>query len=241
MQVLTFFMQKVVSLRLPSESNVKPQAAKPKVAEEEDDPFSGYESDNESDEEDETPRPRRSPPRSPPNTPRERLGSSDKSSLQNPEETALALANGKIKSKPSLSLMVPIPAEFSYVERIAASENFLAKSIDLDNAVNNAVDKSKERLLLLQLSTLAKMESFIISKDNAFDFELPCGIVTIGVAAMVIDLFKSGGRLSYRSVHKLLRLGYKSLRQLPNTTYISVGVDDKLTVVGDIHGKTRIT
>jgi len=39
------------------------------------------------------------------------------------------------------------------------------------------------------------------------------------------------------AVHKLLRLGYASLKQLPNISYMNLSTaDSKITVVGDLHG-----
>eukprot|EP00605_Chrysophyceae_sp_TOSAG23-4_P000439 GSChrysophyteH1.ASY1.ANO1.497.1 assembled CDS len=69
------------------------------------------------------------------------------------------------------------------------------------------------------------------------NFRLPSGFVTPLVSKTVVDVFKQGGRLSKESVHKLLRLCYRSFQTLPNTTRVSLGEDERLTVIGDIHGQ----
>jgi len=69
------------------------------------------------------------------------------------------------------------------------------------------------------------------------DFDLPSGFVTPAVARAIIDVYKQGGKLSTKGVHKLLRLSYRMMQTLPNTTVMQVGPSDKLTVVGDIHGQ----
>ncbi len=69
------------------------------------------------------------------------------------------------------------------------------------------------------------------------NFHLPSGFVTPLVSKAVVDVFKQGGKLSKNSVHKLLRLTYRQLQTLPNTSKITIAPTDRLTVVGDIHGQ----
>jgi hypothetical protein len=70
------------------------------------------------------------------------------------------------------------------------------------------------------------------------NFELPPGPVTAAVSMTVLELYKRGGTLSLKSVHKLLKLSYRTLRKLPNITYIKAATgQDRVTVVGDIHGQ----
>jgi len=89
-----------------------------------------------------------------------------------------------------------------------------------------------------------------MSKKNIYDiqkgdlppellenFEIPSGPITPAVAEIVMNVYKQGGHLSFKSVHKILRIGYKLLTALPNTTKVAVASTDRLTVVGDIHGQ----
>jgi serine/threonine-protein phosphatase with EF-hand domain len=69
------------------------------------------------------------------------------------------------------------------------------------------------------------------------NFEIPSGPITPAVAEIIMNVYKQGGYLSFKSVHKILRIGYKFLTALPNTTKVSVCETDRLTVVGDIHGQ----
>ena len=39
------------------------------------------------------------------------------------------------------------------------------------------------------------------------------------------------------AVHKLLRVCYRNFQKLPNTTEMTLGQEDRLTIVGDIHGQ----
>jgi len=69
------------------------------------------------------------------------------------------------------------------------------------------------------------------------EYNLPAGQpISPGIAKNIIDVYKNGGKLSTKAVTKLLRLSYRKLQSLPNTTHITVGPEDKLIVVGDIHG-----
>ncbi len=88
----------------------------------------------------------------------------------------------------------------------------------------------------------ALSESGVAGKPTApvfdlYNFDLPSGFVTAGVAKSIIDVYKQGGRLSIRAVHKLLRLCYRSFKTLANTSALQVGADDRMTIVGDIHGQ----
>jgi len=69
------------------------------------------------------------------------------------------------------------------------------------------------------------------------DFDLPKGDITPAVALDIVELYRSGGRLSTKSVQKILRVAYKWFKALPNTTTIHIGDDVKLNVIGDIHGQ----
>ncbi len=100
-----------------------------------------------------------------------------------------------------------------------------------------ATEELKKQLLSTSIVTVAPQSAFRFSEQNLFDYDFPPGLVTTGVAAAVIELFKRGGRLSAKSIHKLLRLGFRSFKTRPNTTRIKIEAGEKLTVVGDIHGE----
>ena len=69
------------------------------------------------------------------------------------------------------------------------------------------------------------------------DFNLPSGPITMTEVKAIIDIYKHGGKLSKKSVQKILQLSFQSLKVLPNTTKIYVGKNVRLFVVGDIHGQ----
>lgn len=71
---------------------------------------------------------------------------------------------------------------------------------------------------------------------NADELDIPRGPMTIAVASKIIDCYRSGGRLSTKSVHKILRSSFRAISKQPNINRISITDKDRLTVVGDIHG-----
>jgi hypothetical protein len=99
----------------------------------------------------------------------------------------------------------------------------------------------RQELLDMQVCIIAPQTSYDINIENLYDFDLPPGLVTLRVAKTVINLYRRGGRLTPKSVHKLLRLGYRSLRSRPNTTRLTIDPGDRLTVVGDLHGKHSLS
>ena len=99
----------------------------------------------------------------------------------------------------------------------------------------------RSELLSLQISIIAPQYSYDITPNNLYDFDLPPGLVTLAVAKTVMNLYRRGGRLTPKSVHKLLRLGFKSLRAKSNTTRVSIAPEDTLTVVGDLHGELKFS
>ena len=97
------------------------------------------------------------------------------------------------------------------------------------------VEKSKLSSLLSISSNLNLLEGDL-PQTMLDNFDIPSGPITPSVAAIVMNVLKQGGRLSFKSAHKILRISYKHLSELPNTTKCEVGPNDRLTVVGDIHG-----
>jgi serine/threonine-protein phosphatase with EF-hands len=69
------------------------------------------------------------------------------------------------------------------------------------------------------------------------DYVLPKGSLTADVAQNIIQVYRKQGRLNIKSVQKILRVVYKSLKDRPNISEITIKRGEKLTVVGDIHGQ----
>ena len=114
------------------------------------------------------------------------------------------------------------------LSRENSGENIETIVIDRQNSVNKLFFLEKIQLG----SPLAHLPI-----DDPTNHELPAGFITIEVATQIIEILRHGGRLSVSSVHKILRLAYRSLKQLPNTIRVDIGADCKLHVVGDIHGE----
>ena len=84
------------------------------------------------------------------------------------------------------------------------------------------------------------MEKFLrlekIIHGDLNNYSIPSGRITPRIAAEIIEVYKRKGRLSVSAVHRLLRLSYKNLRMAPNITNIQLGMEEKLVIVGDLHG-----
>lgn len=72
----------------------------------------------------------------------------------------------------------------------------------------------RKELLSLQVCIIAPQTSYEITQANLYDYDLPPGLVTLRVAHTVMQLYRRGGRLTPKSVHKLLRLGEYDARTL---------------------------
>lgn len=84
---------------------------------------------------------------------------------------------------------------------------------------------------------VVKDQDLLLPDELLENFDLPHGPITPTVARVVLSVLKQGGKLSMKSVHKILRIGYRLLMDLPNTTICTLSPQDRLTVVGDIHGQ----
>lgn len=60
--------------------------------------------------------------------------------------------------------------------------------------------------------------------------------ITIEMAAEIIEVYRRGGKLHTHTMMRILRSVYRLLKELPNVTKVSIAHEDKVTVVGDIHG-----
>jgi hypothetical protein len=93
-----------------------------------------------------------------------------------------------------------------------------------------------------KMSTLASIASNLnllegdLPQAMLDNFDIPSGPLTPSIATVVMNVLKQGGKLSFKSAHKILRISYKFLSELPNTTKCEIGPNDRLTVVGDLHG-----
>ena len=104
-----------------------------------------------------------------------------------------------------------------------------------NNNNNNNFNSLKSNPLSSISSNLNLLEGDL-PDEMLVDFDIPSGPITPSIAGVIFNVLKQGGRLSFKSVHKILRISYKFLSDLPNTTHCSVGELDRLTTVGDIHG-----
>lgn len=95
------------------------------------------------------------------------------------------------------------------------------------------------------VSSNASNSSHILRSLHAMDepkegFVLPSGLITPAIAIQILHVYKNGGHLSVKSIHKILRLAYRHLKRSKNTTKISLADHEKITVVGDLHGMSSL-
>jgi len=109
------------------------------------------------------------------------------------------------------------------IENIVANNNLEKEVSDDDDGDDSAI-----------LRAVNRIDS---PSKRVTEFTLPSGPITPRVVKKIINVFKGGGRLCTEAVHKILRLSYKSLKEFPNIQEINIGVNDQVTVVGDIHGQ----
>ncbi|CAM9136881.1 unnamed protein product, partial [Ectocarpus fasciculatus] len=82
------------------------------------------------------------------------------------------------------------------------------------------------------------MDSQTNLEDNdIFDFTLPSGPLTAEWVPKIANVYKQGGKLSRRSIHSIMKAAYKSFTKVSNISSVTFGAEEKLTVVGDIHGQ----
>lgn len=111
------------------------------------------------------------------------------------------------------------------------------------NSVNAEEDSFTDSLKTPKTNQLSSISSNLnliegdLPEDMLENFDIPSGPITPVIAGVIMNVLKQGGRLSPKSVHKILRISYKFLSELPNTTRCTVGTTDRLTTVGDIHGE----
>lgn len=108
--------------------------------------------------------------------------------------------------------------------------------------VTNTIDFTpsndlEEKLRHLNVVTMALDSHYDVQQLGSFDYELPPGLVTIHEVKSIIEVYRRGGKLVTRTVQKLLRLGYEHFRNQSNISKVSVSENERLIVVGDIHGK----
>lgn len=72
---------------------------------------------------------------------------------------------------------------------------------------------------------------------NINDYMLPKGPITSDVVSKIVAVYKRNGKLSLKSIQKILRIVYKTLKDRPNISDVQIKKGEKLTVVGDLHGQ----
>ena len=112
-----------------------------------------------------------------------------------------------------------------------------------ENLKNSEINDENDKVEITKINSMASISSNLnllegeLPQTMLENFDIPCGPITPAIATVVMNVLKQGGKLSFKSAHKILRISYKFLSELPNTTHCTVGPEDRLTVVGDLHGK----
>eukprot|EP01084_Bolivina_argentea_P239361 402330_1 len=86
-------------------------------------------------------------------------------------------------------------------------------------------------------STCVNFEN--IHVENLQDYNLEKESFTVATVHEVIHLYTAGGQLNIKSVRRILRKAYKTLKSLPNINTVDMDEETTVTVVGDLHGQLR--
>mmetsp|Transcript_2397 Transcript_2397/g.3666 ORF Transcript_2397/g.3666 Transcript_2397/m.3666 type:complete len:753 (-) Transcript_2397:205-2463(-) len=116
------------------------------------------------------------------------------------------------------------------------SEPMRQISVDMDEDIASTVGGS-DMEGVLDLDNIQLSVGGETIHGNVKDFALPKGTITSSVAEKIVAVYRRQGRLNIKSIQKILRVVYKSLKDRPNISEVKVKRGEKLTVVGDIHGQ----
>ena len=105
---------------------------------------------------------------------------------------------------------------------------------------SNSTDRTlslSQRITGDTLSTSALIPHVLMGDIEAFTLP-PGNKLTMQDVVDIIEVYRhEHGKLDESSVHKLLRLAYRQLKESPNVNYVRVEEHDTVVVVGDIHGQ----
>lgn len=145
-----------------------------------------------------------------------------------------------ILSSPGNTIQIPRKTSAERIQ-VSRSNSSNVISVNRSNSANSPISASRSNSLS-KISVASLMEPIKkskkeLSEEECQNFDIPSGYITSEVVDQIITVYKREGKLSTNSVHKLLRLSYRAMKTLPNTTVVTVKPGEKLTVVGDIHGE----
>jgi serine/threonine-protein phosphatase with EF-hands len=110
------------------------------------------------------------------------------------------------------------------------------RSLCSENDEDEDDDKSAGGKVTLDHIHLSIGENTFMNEDIN-NFLLPRGPVTPEMAKNIVTLYRRKGKLSHKSLQRILREVYTPLKQSSNISYISIGREEKITVIGDLHGQ----
>ena len=125
---------------------------------------------------------------------------------------------------------------------VILNNSYNSSNSNNDDCSNNDNNNNNNNNLTLKCNPLSSISSNLnllegdLPPEMLDDFHIPSGPITPVIVGVIFNVLKQGGRLSFKSVHKILRISFKFLSDLPNTTHCCVEESDRLTTVGDIHG-----
>jgi len=74
-------------------------------------------------------------------------------------------------------------------------------------------------------------------KKTIPDWQIPKGPMSLKTATSIYETYKQGGACTKETVHKVLRTAYRTMKKQPNVMHVSLESDERLNVVGDLHGQ----
>jgi serine/threonine-protein phosphatase with EF-hand domain len=107
-------------------------------------------------------------------------------------------------------------------------------SITLDSVT---LQESPVKPMLVRIGSVdVKLDG--VFPENLADYNLTKEAFSINMVQEVLQLYAAGGKLSIRSLRRILREAYKMLKAMPNVVHVPLdSTDEVVTVVGDLHGQ----
>lgn len=135
------------------------------------------------------------------------------------------------------------PPPPAMVPKESAEDYFVAADTDGDDVGLNLsairMEKTKPMPSLVRIGSVnVSLGEGVAQEENLLDYSLPKAPPTLETVEEVMQLFENGGKLSIKTVRKVLRDAYKILKELPNINRVPMSTpQDTVTVVGDLHGQ----
>lgn len=105
------------------------------------------------------------------------------------------------------------------------------------DAFSMTEDEHEEDAGVIKLESIDLKDGHRNSFTGESEYDVGTGKIDSKAAAEIIEVYRHGGKVSRKTVVKILRRAYKILQKQPNVTHIQIPAGTRLNVVGDLHGQ----